>query len=93
MINEDGSSNIKIMVSHFQLIGNDSTDLLNDLAVFKIGIDKFCKIEMLGLKEVEITSADQFNEIREEAAKKRATATTFKNDTSSRSHAVCRIKL
>ena len=93
MLNQDGSSNIKITTSHFQLIGNEATDLLNDLKTFKIGEDKMGRIEMTGLKEVEITSAQQFYALKEEAAKNRATSSTFKNDTSSRSHAVCRIKL
>ena len=49
-LKEDGTSNIKMTASFFQLIGNDSTDLLNDLNPFKIGEDKFGRVEMLGLK-------------------------------------------
>ena len=48
---------------------------------------------MLGLKEEEITSPEYFIEMKDKAAANRSTSTTFKNDTSSRSHSICRIKL
>ena len=48
---------------------------------------------MVSLKEEEIQSPEHFVELKEKAAKNRTTSSTFKNDTSSRSHSICRIKL
>ena len=48
---------MKITASFFQLIGNDGTDLLNELNPIKIGEDKFGKVEYLGLKEFDINNA------------------------------------
>lgn len=58
-----------------------------------IGENKFGKVEIRGATEVEVTSPEQFAQLNETAAKNRNTASTFKNDTSSRSHAVCRIRV
>lgn len=74
-------------------MGNDATDLLNKLSPVKVGENKFGKVEMAGAKEVEILSPHQFVDLNQQAAKNRATASTFKNDTSSRSHSICRIRI
>jgi len=66
---------------------------LNNLSPFKIGENKFGKVEYTGLTEVEITSSEHFVELKNNAAANRSTSTTFKNDTSSRSHSICRILL
>ena len=42
------------------MIGNDGTDLLNDLHPVKIGEDKFGKVEYLGLKSFDINTAEDF---------------------------------
>ena len=39
-------------------------DLMNDLKVFKIGEDKMCRLEYLGVSEFEITSPEQFIELK-----------------------------
>ena len=66
---------------------------MNDLNPFKIGEDKFGKVEYAGLTQEEIKSPEQFIELKDKAAANRSTSTTFKNDTSSRSHSICRILL
>ena len=58
-----------------------------------VGENKFGKCEIQGAQEVEISSPEQFLELNELAAKNRVTVSTFKNDTSSRSHAVCKIRV
>jgi kinesin family protein 2/24 len=50
------------------------------------------QVNIVGATEVEVTSGAELTALLEQAARYRLTATTFKNDTSSRSHAVCRIR-
>ncbi len=49
-------------------------------------------MNIVGATEVEVTSGAELTALLEQAAQYRLTAATFKNDTSSRSHAVCRIR-
>ena len=58
-----------------------------------IGENKFGKVEIQGTKEVEIQSPEEFLKLNQIAAENRTTVSTFKNDTSSRTHAVCRIRV
>ena len=67
--------------------------MLNDLKIIKIGEDKFGKVEYIGLESYEIESTKDFIALNEQASKNRMTTSTFKNDTSSRSHSICRIKI
>ena len=46
---------------------------------------------MIDLTDITVTSPEHLLELNEKAAKNRTTISTFKNDTSSRSHAVCKI--
>jgi len=50
------------------------------------------QVNIVGATEVEVTSGGELTGRLEEAARHRLTAPTFKNDTSSRSHAVCKIR-
>ena len=50
------------------------------------------QVNIVGATEVEVSCAGELTGLLEQAANHRRTATTFKNDTSSRSHAVCRIR-
>ena len=55
--------------------------------------DKFGKVVVTNIKEVEIEDFDQCLQVIESGMAHRKTATTFKNDTSSRSHAICQIRV
>jgi len=57
-----------------------------------IGEDHLGRIQYKDLKEIEVTSSAQFLACNTLAANNRETVATFKNETSSRSHAVCRIR-
>ena len=87
-------TNISLHVSFIQLLGNSVSDLMTDDNTTSLSImeDKFGKICMAGATEKTITDKDQFLNITREALERRSTSTTLKNDTSSRSHAVCRIR-
>ena len=89
----DSSADLQLHVSFIQLLGNTATDLLGDTSG-SVGImeDKFGKITMVGAQETRLQSSQHFLEVTRAALGRRTTSTTFKNDTSSRSHAVCRIR-
>ena len=89
----DTSADLQLHVSFIQLLGNAATDLLGDTSG-SVGImeDKFGKITMVGAQETRLQSSQHFLEVTRAALGRRTTSTTFKNDTSSRSHAVCRIR-
>jgi len=55
--------------------------------------DKFGKVNLVGLQEVEVDGKEQFLELCNKAALARSTSTTMKNDESSRSHAVARLRI
>jgi hypothetical protein len=58
MLKPDGTSNMKIIANFFQLIGDNPTDLANDLETFRIGEDKMGRLLYLGIKDIEITSPE-----------------------------------
>lgn len=66
---------------------NEAKKMLN------IKEDQFGKIQIQNRTEILIENPDQFQTVTEEALKHRRTETTFKNDTSSRSHAICMIRV
>ena len=86
----------KIYVSAFELLGSSVMDLLSDddsKESADIVEDKFGKIQVKGTKEFEVNSSDELTSLVYKGLQHRKTQTTFKNDTSSRSHAVCRIRV
>ena len=86
----------KLHVSFIQLLGNNMTDLLaeedSEVSV-SVMEDKFGKIQIVGAREDTVTEPGQVLELTRTAMARRSTATTLKNDTSSRSHAVIRKRL
>ena len=52
----DIATNFTIMVSFFQLVGNVSTDLLDNKKPFMIGEDHLGRVQYKDLTEIEITS-------------------------------------
>lgn len=82
----------KFYLSFFELIGNETSDLLNNRAPVRILEDRFGNVQYQGILEETITSADQFLDLIRRAASLRHTESTFKNEASSRSHAVCHLR-
>ena len=86
----------KIYISVFELLGNKGTDLLDkDDSPKSVDIleNKFGKVEAKGTKEYEVNSAEELISLVNHGFQHRRTERTFKNDTSSRSHAVCKIRI
>lgn len=92
MRDDEGKSILSFHVTFIQILGSDCNDLLGGQEVL-VGENKFGKVDILHANEVEITSPQQFLDLNNQAALNRKTATTFKNETSSRSHAVCKIRI
>ncbi len=85
---------LRLFVSFVELLGNDASDLLNaDKKKVEIVEDQFGKTVMKNASEVEVKSGREFAEVVSRAMDSRRTETTFKNDTSSRSHAVCCVRV
>jgi len=84
---------LKLNISYIQLLGNAASDLLNDHAKVNILEDKFGKVNIVGAHEEEMKDTEDFFRLVAKAAENRTTSTTMKNDTSSRSHAVCMIRV
>jgi len=91
--NDDTKAGIKLHLSYIQLLGNVATDLLNENTKVDILEDKFGKVNIVGATEEELNSSEDFLKYTNVAAEHRSTSTTMKNDTSSRSHSICRIRV
>ena len=90
----DGTKDgLKLHLSYIQLLGNAASDLLNDNSKVDILENKFGKVNIVGAREEELNNTEDFLELTAKAAEHRKTSTTMKNDTSSRSHAICRIRM
>ena len=86
---------LELFLSIFEILGNDTTDLLSSEKGQKIDIleDKFGQVNIKNVQEEKIETSDQFQNLIKSALAQRQTATTFKNDTSSRSHFICQIRV
>jgi kinesin family protein 2/24 len=86
-----GSRNV--FISIIELAGNSAFDLLNARKPVSILEDSFGSTHLAGASEYQATGADNLINHIENAASFRRTASTQKNDSSSRSHAICKIRL
>ncbi|RKO89052.1 P-loop containing nucleoside triphosphate hydrolase protein, partial [Blyttiomyces helicus] len=82
-----------IQLSFFELFGNTATDLLNDRVPITIVEDALGSIQVRNVTEETVTSPEDFLALIERGATLRRTVGTAKCDVSSRSHAVCRIRV
>ncbi|GKT56244.1 diatom spindle kinesin 1 [Colletotrichum tofieldiae] len=83
----------KVFACIIELAGNSSFDLLNSRKPISILEDSFGVTQLAGAMEFEVTEAAALLDLIERAASFRRTASTQKNDASSRSHAICRIRI
>ncbi|ORY06485.1 P-loop containing nucleoside triphosphate hydrolase protein [Basidiobolus meristosporus CBS 931.73] len=91
-LGEAGQLQFRVFLSYFEILGSQTFDLFNDREPLKIMEDTFGVVQVAGAKEVEVTSIEQFLELLKLAASYRKTESTHKNQTSSRSHSICRIR-
>ncbi|KAI8659679.1 Kinesin motor domain-containing protein [Fusarium sp. Ph1] len=82
-----------IFISIIELAGNSAFDLLNSRKPVSILEDSFGSTHLAGASEYNVTDAATLLKHINNAASFRRTASTQKNDSSSRSHAICKIRL
>lgn len=90
-LKEELAPNSKLNVAFYEIYGGSCFDLLNNKAKVQILEDKYNNVVIHGLIEEEIRSEMELLERINFAFEKRTTYSTVANDTSSRSHAICKI--
>src|SRR3954463_13784003 len=68
-------------------------DLLNDRHRISIMEDSFGESQLVGAVEQKPSTSQELLSLIEQSMKFRKSAPTLKNDTSSRSHAICRVRI
>ncbi|KAK4141904.1 P-loop containing nucleoside triphosphate hydrolase protein [Dichotomopilus funicola] len=82
-----------ISLSIIELAGQTAYDLLNNRKQISILEDSFGVTQMAGAIEHQVMDQTTFLQHIEAAAALRRTSPTLRNDSSSRSHAICRVRL
>ena len=90
---QNNQRNFAVTVSMYEIYGGKVYDLLNNHEVLKILEDRNQKIQIQGLAEHFVSSEEQIIDLINQGNGVRTTHATKSNDTSSRSHAVCQIKI
>jgi len=83
----------QIYMTIVDLAGNSAFDLLNERTPISILEDAFGETQLEGAAEYQVSDKENMKKLIERANSFRQTASTFRNDASSRSHAVCRIRI
>ena len=90
---EDEDRNFTVTMAMYEIYGGKVYDLLNNHQELKVLEDKQAKIQIAALKEHFVQSEEQIQQLIQQGSILRTTHATKANDTSSRSHAICQIKL
>ncbi|KAI8918358.1 diatom spindle kinesin 1 [Powellomyces hirtus] len=77
----------------FELMGKQAFDLLDGRKSISILEDTFGAVQIVGARQEDVLDSTHFLELIERGSALRRTEATAKNETSSRSHAVCCIKV
>ncbi|KAK5654518.1 hypothetical protein OQA88_7147 [Cercophora sp. LCS_1] len=83
----------EIYLTIIELAGNSAFDLLNSRAPIPIREDVSGVTQLVGATEYRVQGEEDALSKIKEASAFRKTASTLKNDASSRSHAICRIRI
>ncbi|KAF2822657.1 P-loop containing nucleoside triphosphate hydrolase protein [Ophiobolus disseminans] len=83
----------EISMTIIDLAGNAAFDLLNERKPVSLLEDASGVTQMVGVNEHKVHNKQEMADLIELATSFRRTAPTFKNDASSRSHAICRIRI
>lgn len=90
---QDHQRNFTVTIAMYEIYGGKIYDLLNNHENLKLLEDKNNKIQIQGLKEQFVSSEQEILDLISFGNSVRTTHATKANDTSSRSHAVCQIKI
>lgn len=83
----------EVYLTIVDLAGNAAFDLLNERELIPLREDSLGATQMVGAQEKQIFNVEDMRAVVERATSFRSTAPTFKNPASSRSHAICRIRI
>lgn len=89
LIDEDPDVYITIA----DLAGKSAFDLLESRKPISVLEDSSGEIRLAGITEYRVSSKDEVRTLLDQAASFRRTASTLRNDSSSRSHSICRIRV
>lgn len=88
------AEHLSFHVGALQILGDVLTDLsANPGAVLSAREDMNGDVQISGLSEAQVFSPAEFRNFAEMAAQNRATSSTLKNGTSSRSHSILRVRI
>lgn len=90
---EDTGRRFGFTISYFEIYGGKLYDLLNNHATLAAQEDKSGRIVVAGIHEATPQSARDMLQLIQFGSSVRQTHATASNDTSSRSHAICTIKI
>lgn len=90
---EKPGDNLKHYASYFEIYDGKVYDLLNKRQPLVLLEDGKNKIQVKGLSETEADSTEKILKIVEFGNSVRSTSPTVANDTSSRSHAICKVQI
>ncbi|KAI2620592.1 P-loop containing nucleoside triphosphate hydrolase protein [Hypoxylon sp. NC1633] len=95
LIDSRRPSSRKVYISIIELAGNSSFDLLSSRKSISILEDSFGVTQLAGVEEHLLIQGERqgAEDLIERAASFRRTAPTLKNDASSRSHSICRLRI
>ncbi|KAI6088477.1 P-loop containing nucleoside triphosphate hydrolase protein [Hypoxylon rubiginosum] len=95
LVDSGRPSSCKIYLSIIELAGNSSFDLLSSRKPISILEDSFGVTQLAGIEEHQLIQGEReaAENLIERAASFRRTAPTLKNDASSRSHSICRLRI
>lgn len=82
-----------IHVTIVDLAGNSAFDLLDSRKPISVWQDSAGDMQLAGAKECQVGSAVEMLSLIDQAATYRRTASTLRNDASSRSHSICRVRI
>ena len=93
VISSSEYSNLRLLVSCYEIYGGKIYDLLNARAKLEVREDGKKKVQVVGLHQVDVHSPEVLSQLCEHAACARSTGSTGANDESSRSHSVMQFAL
>lgn len=93
LIAQTTAANREVYMTIIELAGQAAFDLLDSRKPISILEDSFGVTRLAGASEHAIQSKDEAMQLIESAAPFRRTEATRKNDTSSRSHGICRLRI
>ncbi|KAJ4356070.1 uncharacterized protein N0V89_004097 [Didymosphaeria variabile] len=93
MMNGKFEGKREVYMTIIDLAGNAAFDLLNEREPISLREDSLGATQLVGAQENQVFNVDDMKAVVERATSLRRTAPTLKNPASSRSHAICRIRI